>query len=116
MSQRLAFDLAWPQNEHSSMPGQLDRALREDGFVQLTCPAFDWSLANTVFDEAAWFFDQDLAFKQAFAYRSATENFGCQDLAMKRSTLHRVLQTEKKPSQCGVAEACAASLLALRNF
>ena len=78
MSQRLAFDLAWPQNEHSPMPEQLDRALREDGFVQLTCPAFDWSLANTVFDEAAWFFDQDLAFKQAFAYRSAAENYGYQ--------------------------------------
>ena len=78
MSQRLAFDLAWSQNEHSTMPDQLDRALREDGFVQLSCPAFDWSLANTVFDEAAWFFDQDLAFKQAFAYRSAAENFGYQ--------------------------------------
>ena len=37
------------------MPDQLDRALREDGFVQLTCPAFDWSLANTVFDEAHGF-------------------------------------------------------------
>ena len=78
MSERLAFDLAWPGNEHSSMPEQLDRALREDGFVQLTCPAFDWSLVNTVFDEAAWFFDQDLAFKQAFAYRSAAENYGYQ--------------------------------------
>ena len=97
------------------MPGQLDRALREDGFVQLTCPAFDWSLANTVFDEAAWFFDQDLAFKQAFAYRSATENLVTRDLAMKRSTLHRVLQTEKKPSQCGLL-TCAASLLALRTL
>ena len=78
MSQHLVFDLAWSGNEHSTMPDQLDRALREDGFVQLSCPAFDWSLANTVFDEAAWFFDQDLAFKQAFAYRSAAENFGYQ--------------------------------------
>ena len=78
MSQLLAFDLTWSGNKHSTMPAQLDRALREDGFVQLTCPAFDWSLVNTVFDEAAWFFDQDVAFKRTFAYRSAAENFGYQ--------------------------------------
>ena len=48
------------------------------GLFNWTCPAFDWSLANTVFDEAAWFFDQDLAFKQALLIEVRVETFGYQ--------------------------------------
>jgi isopenicillin N synthase-like dioxygenase len=62
------------------MSARLDRALREDGFVQLHCDDFDWQLASRVFDQANWFFGQTPEFKQAFAYGSAAENFGYQGL------------------------------------
>ena len=80
MSQSIRFDPAWVAESRSEMPARLDRALREDGFVQLHCDDFDWQLASRVFDQANWFFGQTPEFKQAFAYGSAAENFGYQGL------------------------------------
>ena len=80
MSQSIRFDPAWVAESRSEMPTRLDRALREDGFVQLHCDDFDWQLASRVFDQANWFFGQTPEFKQAFAYGSAAENFGYQGL------------------------------------
>jgi isopenicillin N synthase-like dioxygenase len=78
LSQSIRFDPAWVAESRSEMPARLDRALREDGFVQLHCDDFDWQLASRVFDQANWFFGQTPEFKQAFAYGSAAENFGYQ--------------------------------------
>ena len=80
MSQSIRFDPAWVAESRSEMPARLDRALREDGFVQLHCDDFDWQLTSRVFDQANWFFGQTPEFKQAFAYGSAAENFGYQGL------------------------------------
>jgi len=80
LSQSIRFDPAWVAESRSEMPTRLDRALREDGFVQLHCDDFDWQLASRVFDQANWFFGQTPEFKQAFAYGSAAENFGYQGL------------------------------------
>jgi len=80
LSQSIRFDPAWVAESRSEMPARLDRALREDGFVQLHCDDFDWQLTSRVFDQANWFFGQTPEFKQAFAYGSAAENFGYQGL------------------------------------
>jgi isopenicillin N synthase-like dioxygenase len=80
LSQSIRFDPAWVAESRSEMSARLDRALREDGFVQLHCDDFDWQLASRVFDQANWFFGQTPEFKQAFAYGSAAENFGYQGL------------------------------------
>ena len=52
MSQLIRFDLDWAQEPASDMPLRLDKALREDGFVQLHCADFDWQLVRQVFDQA----------------------------------------------------------------
>jgi len=80
LSQSIIFDPDWVEESRSEMPSRLDRALREDGFVQLRCADFDWRLTRRVFDQANWFFGQALEFKQTFAYGSAAENFGFQGL------------------------------------
>ena len=59
---------------------QLDKALREIGFVGLTDTGMPPELLRRVFQHTHAFFEQDATAKARYAYRSASENFGYQGL------------------------------------
>jgi len=64
----------------AALTDEVDSALSKIGFMSLTNLGIDAELLRRVFAASQAFFHGDLATKSAYAYRSASENFGYQGL------------------------------------
>lgn len=98
----------------TALSAEVDLALSKIGFMSLTNLGIEPKLLRQVFAASKAFFHGDLATKSAYAYRSASENFGYQGLCEEhldplkpadlketftmRNVLHHALDDDRWPS------------------
>ena len=80
MTPELTWRVKDASNFESDQLTLLDQALRNNGFLKLRVPDFDWAKASQAFLASRRFFAKPLSHKRQFGYQSAATNFGYQGL------------------------------------